>query len=86
VQEAAREGCAKKAHMNLVQEILDKTKVNHGKISAFVELHIEQGPLLEREGLQIGVVTAIAAPTSFRVQLNGEGGHAGALLMPDRSA
>jgi len=72
--------------MNLVQEILDKTKVNHGKISAFVELHIEQGPLLEREGLQIGVVTAIAAPTSFRVQLNGEGGHAGALLMPDRSA
>ena len=51
-----------------------------------MELHIEQGPLLEREGVQIGVVTAIAAPASFRVQFNGDGGHAGALLMPDRSA
>lgn len=68
------------------QDILDKTKVEPGKVSAFVELHIEQGPLLEREGLQIGVVTAIAAPASFRVQFNGDGGHAGALLMHDRSA
>lgn len=68
------------------QDILDKTKVAPGKVSAFVELHIEQGPLLEREGLQIGVVTAIAAPASFRVQFNGDGGHAGALLMHDRSA
>ena len=68
-----------------MQEILDKTKVAKGKISAFVELHIEQGPLLEREGLDIGVVTAIAAPAAFRIQFNGGGGHAGALLMPDRS-
>ena len=68
------------------QDILDKTKVEPGRVSAFVELHIEQGPLLEREGLQIGVVTAIAAPASFRVQFNGDGGHAGALLMHDRSA
>ena len=66
------------------QDILAKTKVAPGKVSAFVELHIEQGPLLEREGLQIGVVTAIAAPASFRVQFNGDGGHAGALLMHDR--
>lgn len=68
------------------QDILDRTKVGQGKISAFVELHIEQGPLLEREGVEIGVVTAIAAPASFRVQFNGDGGHAGALLMHDRSA
>lgn len=72
--------------MWLLQDILDRTKVAPGKVSAFVELHIEQGPLLEREGLQIGVVTAIAAPASFRVQFNGDGGHAGALLMHDRSA
>jgi len=51
---------------------------------AFVELHIEQGPLLEREGLPIGVVTAIAAPASIRFELTGEGGHAGTVLMPDR--
>jgi ureidoglycolate amidohydrolase len=52
--------------------------------SAFVELHIEQGPLLEREGVPIGVVEKIAAPSTLRVQLTGVGGHAGAMLMPER--
>jgi ureidoglycolate amidohydrolase len=51
---------------------------------AFVELHIEQGPLLEREQIPIGIVTAIAAPAALRVRLQGEGGHAGAMLMPGR--
>ncbi|HXD20046.1 MAG TPA: M20 family metallo-hydrolase [Vicinamibacterales bacterium] len=55
-----------------------------GAYSAFVELHIEQGPLLERDQIDIGVVTAIAAPASVRVIVDGEGGHAGAMLMPDR--
>jgi N-carbamoyl-L-amino-acid hydrolase len=55
-----------------------------GYFAAFVELHIEQGPLLEREQLPIGVVTAIAAPAALRLHLQGEGGHAGAVLMPDR--
>jgi len=55
-----------------------------GTYAAFVELHIEQGPLLEADGLDIGVVTAIAAPASLRIQIEGEGGHAGAVLMPDR--
>lgn len=52
--------------------------------AAFAELHIEQGPLLERENLPIGVVTAIAAPASLTVELTGEGGHAGGVLMPGR--
>ncbi|HYR92495.1 MAG TPA: M20 family metallo-hydrolase [Terriglobia bacterium] len=52
--------------------------------SAFVELHIEQGPILEARQLEIGVVTAIAAPASLRIWIEGEGGHAGAVLMPDR--
>jgi len=52
--------------------------------SAFVELHIEQGPLLERNGVPIGAVTAIAAPAALRVKFEGTGGHAGAVLMPDR--
>jgi ureidoglycolate amidohydrolase len=55
-----------------------------GYLAAFVELHIEQGPLLERAGLPIGIVTAIAAPASFRVTWKGDGGHAGAVLMPGR--
>ncbi len=51
---------------------------------AFVELHIEQGPILEAIEKDIGVVTKIAAPSSFSIQLTGEGGHAGCVLMPDR--
>ena len=55
-----------------------------GAYAAFVELHIEQGPELERTGVPIGVVTAIAAPATLRVELTGEGGHAGAVLMSER--
>jgi N-carbamoyl-L-amino-acid hydrolase len=40
--------------------------------------------LLEREGIALGIVTAIAAPASYRFTVEGIGGHAGALLMPDR--
>lgn len=50
----------------------------------FVELHIEQGPLLERHQIPLGIVRAIAAPASLRITIEGEGGHAGAVLMPDR--
>jgi N-carbamoyl-L-amino-acid hydrolase len=55
-----------------------------GHYSAFLELHIEQGPVLERYGIPIGAVTAIAAPASLRMWIEGEGGHAGAVLMPSR--
>lgn len=51
---------------------------------SFIELHIEQGPRLEREQLQIGIVTSIAAPATLRVVLHGDGGHAGATLMAGR--
>jgi ureidoglycolate amidohydrolase len=51
---------------------------------AWVELHIEQGPLLERDHISLGIVTNIAAPASYRYEIAGFGGHAGALLMRDR--
>jgi ureidoglycolate amidohydrolase len=51
---------------------------------AWLELHIEQGPLLERQGIPVGIVTSIAAPAGYRFTITGLGGHAGALLMPDR--
>ena len=63
---------------------LNSVLVQPGHFHAFVELHIEQGPLLEREGLDVGIVTHIAAPASLKVLIEGEGGHAGAMLMPDR--
>jgi N-carbamoyl-L-amino-acid hydrolase len=52
--------------------------------AGFVELHIEQGPILERENLAIGIVEKIAAPSSLRMKLTGVGGHAGAVLMSER--
>jgi ureidoglycolate amidohydrolase len=55
-----------------------------GHYHAFVELHIEQGPLLESAGIPLGIVTAIAAPATLRIEIEGEGGHAGGVLMPDR--
>ncbi|KAL7177750.1 hypothetical protein ACSBR2_031006 [Camellia fascicularis] len=65
-------------------EDLSSVFVKKGSYSAFVELHIEQGPILEEEGISIGVVTAIAAPASIKVDFEGNGGHAGAVLMPNR--
>jgi ureidoglycolate amidohydrolase len=63
---------------------LDTVRLPPHYYHAWVELHIEQGPLLEREGIPIGIVTNIAAPASYRYEITGFGGHAGALLMPDR--
>lgn len=63
---------------------LETVPLEPGAYQAFVELHIEQGPLLERDGLDIGAVEKIAAPAALRVRLEGVGGHAGAVLMPDR--
>ena len=63
---------------------LASVRLPAGVYSAFVELHIEQGPLLEIHGNDVGVVTAIAAPASLRIVIEGEGGHAGAVLMKDR--
>jgi N-carbamoyl-L-amino-acid hydrolase len=59
-------------------------KLSTGHYKAFVELHIEQGPVLERQQIPLGVVTNIAAPASLRVTVEGAGGHAGGVLMPDR--
>lgn len=63
---------------------LDSVRLPKNFYAAFIELHIEQGPVLEREKIDIGVVEKIAAPSTLRVWLTGAGGHAGAVLMPDR--
>jgi len=63
---------------------LESVRLAPGRFHQFVELHIEQGPQLEAERLDIGLVTHIAAPASLRIQIDGEGGHAGARLMPGR--
>jgi len=63
---------------------LETVRLQAGHYAAFIELHIEQGPLLEQRGIPLGIVSAIAAPATLRMWIEGEGGHAGAVLMPER--
>ncbi len=63
---------------------LDELRLPRDYYHAWLELHIEQGPELESLGTDIGIVTAIAAPASFVFTVQGQGGHAGAVLMPIR--
>lgn len=63
---------------------LGEVRLLPGCYDCFIELHIEQGPILESENISIGIVESIAAPSSLRVTIVGIGGHAGAVLMPER--
>ena len=53
-------------------------------VIGYVEVHIEQGPVLLNEGLPLGVVTSIAGASRYRVTVLGEAGHAGTVPMPMR--
>ena len=53
-------------------------------LHAFLELHIEQGPMLENEHSMIGVVEAIAAPTRLKIRVEGTADHSGATPMDTR--
>jgi allantoate deiminase len=50
-------------------------------IDTFLELHIEQGPVLEHEGIAVGIVNAITGSRSWRVTINGRSDHGGACPM-----
>ncbi|PKA65551.1 Allantoate deiminase, chloroplastic [Apostasia shenzhenica] len=76
---------ARSAGYPIHQEDLSSVFLKKESYHSFVELHIEQGPILEEEGIPIGIVTAIAAPASISVDFEGNGGHAGAVLMPARN-
>lgn len=52
-----------------------------GSVKAYVELHIEQGKVLESRGLSVGVVSGVAGPLWVKFILEGEAGHAGATPM-----
>jgi N-carbamoyl-L-amino-acid hydrolase len=66
------------------RERVEAVRLPPNVYAAFLELHIEQGPILEQENVPIGIVEKIAAPSTLRINLTGVGGHAGAVLMPDR--
>ncbi len=64
---------------------LEAVELSPDTYAYFVELHIEQGPFLEAADVEIGIVTDIVASTTVRVTLEGDGGHAGTVPMPERN-
>ncbi len=67
--------------VGLDPDSVNEAKLDFDAVHAFVELHIEQGGVLEAGGETIGVVTSIAAPHELRVRLKGVPNHAGATPM-----
>ncbi|HET9580537.1 MAG TPA: M20 family metallo-hydrolase, partial [Usitatibacter sp.] len=63
---------------------IGSARIDPARIAAYVEVHIEQGPVLLREGLALGIVTGIAGGTRHLVRVRGESGHAGTVPMPMR--
>jgi N-carbamoyl-L-amino-acid hydrolase len=72
--------CIQRAH--LPGTVLRVKKA--GDLAAYVELHIEQGPVLENLNKPIGVVTGIAAPTRLLIEVRGRTGHVGTVPMKAR--
>ncbi|MBP2239844.1 N-carbamoyl-L-amino-acid hydrolase [Cytobacillus eiseniae] len=67
----------------------DPTKLKESEypantISAFLEMHIEQGPILDANDIPVGIVTGISGPLWLSVELEGFAGHAGSVPMPMR--
>lgn len=62
-------------------EGIASAKADPGRLLGYVEVHIEQGPVLEQKQLAVGVVSAIAGQTRARVNFTGQAGHAGSVPM-----
>lgn len=58
--------------------------IKPGQIKAMIEMHIEQGDSLDREGFEIGIVQAIAGQRTYKITLNGVSNHAGSTQMISR--
>lgn len=69
------------AERNLNINHFNQAKRTKNDLAAFVELHIEQGPRLENESKEIGIVTSIAAPVRYQLTVKGEASHSGTTPM-----
>jgi len=70
--------------MGLTEEGLLSARRKPDTLAGYLELHIEQGPVLERAGVDIGVVTGIIGSASFDVVFEGDARHAGTTPMDAR--
>lgn len=65
-------------------EIVDHARRSPGSMTAFVEVHVEQGPVLTSQGKQIGVVTGIVGQQRYWITVEGQSSHAGTTPMSMR--
>lgn len=72
------------ASMGIYRHNLASLKRHPSTLKAYLELHIEQGPILEAKNKKIGLVTSIAAPTRFKVIFTGQADHSGTTPMEMR--
>jgi allantoate deiminase len=66
-------------------DAIPSAKLNRKDLMGYIEVHIEQGPVLERRNLSVGVVSAIAGQKRYRCRFLGHAGHAGTVPMNLRS-
>ena len=69
------------ASLGITRRNLKSMRRDPKTLKAYLELHIEQGPILEAKGKRIGLVTSIAAPSRFRIILKGRADHSGTTPM-----
>jgi N-carbamoyl-L-amino-acid hydrolase len=72
------------ARAGLREDELGSARRDPSSLAGYVELHIEQGPVLERAGVDVGVVTSIVGSRSFRLVFRGDANHAGTTPMDAR--
>jgi allantoate deiminase len=65
----------------IAEKKIVKARRRRGEFLGYAEVHIEQGPVLEKNNLPVGVVTAIAGQSRLRVEFHGAAGHAGTVPM-----
>ncbi|PIN17262.1 Allantoate deiminase [Handroanthus impetiginosus] len=75
------QGALRKNFIEISEESLLRLKYDPESIFGYIEVHIEQGPVLEAVGLPLGLVKGIAGQTRLRVTVKGSQGHAGTVPM-----
>ncbi|KAL1834465.1 hypothetical protein ACET3Z_004116 [Daucus carota] len=78
------QGALEDKSIEINEDALSHLKYDPESVSAYIEVHIEQGPVLESVGLPLGVVKGIAGQTRLKVTVKGSQGHAGTVPMSMR--
>lgn len=79
-----RQGITVEQALGVLGELGDADVLGPTDVAAFAEIHIEQGPILDKEGIDIGLVTSTWAANKYNLVVHGAQAHTGATPMGDR--